>query len=137
MAPIALLPVLALFGVFGPQTNSARAETGGVEMTVEYPSRLRYDNRDRLYVTVTNRSAVANDVSVHIDPSWLEAYADVLITPAPDAPYTIEFEDVGPGESREVAVEVRAKEYGQHTGSIAFVVDGRRGEIDLETFIFP
>jgi len=134
---IALLPVLAVFGVFGPDRRSVVATSAGIGIEVDYPSRLRFENLERLQILVTNNTAAPRDITLEIDPAYLEAYSGLLFTPAPDERYVFRIVGLPSGESRVVSAELSAHEYGKHSGSVRFASADARGQVEIETLIFP
>ena len=53
---LALLPILALIGIFGESMSSVQASNAEIALQVDYVSRLRYRMQDALTVAVTNLS---------------------------------------------------------------------------------
>ena len=49
-----LVPVLALFGMFGETVDSMSAANAQLEMRVEYPTRFRYKMIDSITVSLHN-----------------------------------------------------------------------------------
>ena len=132
------LPVLAMAGVFGPATDVAHGRSGAVQWSAEYPSRLRFENSHRLLVRIQNRGqSPVSEVSLAFDPSYMHAFAPVTFEPAPATPYLVNIENLDPGESRLVVVQVTADEYGSHRGWISLAADGTEARIQLSTFILP
>ncbi|HEY4548193.1 MAG TPA: hypothetical protein VIG90_17440 [Pedomonas sp.] len=135
---IAVLPLLALLGVFGPGQQTAQGQSGGIEWSVEYPSRIRYAQIERVTVQLTNRSAAPiSHISLGIDPDYIHAFTDVAFEPQPTSPYRVDIPALGPGESRLVAVELTADAYGAHQGRISVEADGTSADAQLSTFVFP
>jgi len=133
-----VLPVLAILGVFGPATDVAHGRSGEVEWSAEYPSRMRFENSDRLLVHIKNRGrSTISQVRLGFDQSYMHAFAPVTFDPALETPYLVNIEKLEPDESRLVAVQVTADKYGPHRGWISVAADGTEGRIELSTFIFP
>src|SRR5688500_17060478 len=90
-----LIPLLALFGVFGPRVATVAACGDGIEVRVQYPSVLRYRLIETLAVEVKNARHVPFErLTVRIDRAFLEHFSEVLFTPEPtrvtDRAYEIE-----------------------------------------------
>ena len=137
---IVLLPALAVVGVLDNRSTEVQAHGRGVEVTVRYPTRLRYRQSDRLEVEVKNTSAAPLDtVRVAFTPEYLDAFSDVTITPSPKKAYEVELTDVGAGETRLVDADLHADRSGRHRGTIS-VTPARGGDAaraQVGTFILP
>lgn len=134
-----LLPVLASIGIFGPHTETAEARSGSVHLSAEYPSRLRFENSDRLLVRVHNLgSTPVSKVSLAFDPAYIHSFSQVTFDPAPEFAYSLAIENLEPDESRLIAVHLTAERYGPHKGWISLAADGAETtRLRLRTFIFP
>lgn len=135
-----LVPVLALFGVFGESWD--RVERAGPDLGVEvqYADRYRYKQTNAVEVWVENRAGVALDtVVVTFDEAYMRQFSAVAFIPAPTGPFEVELYAVRPGERRLVWAELKAVEYGRHAGSLRAYTLGRPDTVavDLSTFIFP
>ena len=60
---LAIIPVLALFGVFGTTTGEARAESAELQMQVRYPTRFRYKVINSLTVEVRMSDSLTSSSS--------------------------------------------------------------------------
>lgn len=138
MPLIALLPILAIAGLFGPSTASAEGRIGAVQWSIEHPSVTRYENRDRLELRLSNSGdSAVSELTVAFDPEWIHAFAPVSFEPAPETPYVVDVGEIGPGETRLVVIELTAEQYGKYQGRLV-ISDGAQTAIaPLETFIFP
>lgn len=135
---IAVLPLLALLGVFGPSQKTVQEQSGTIEWSVDYPSRIRYAQIERLTVQLTNRGAApVSQISLGIDPDYMHAFSDVAFEPQPRTPYRIDIPELGPGESRLVAVQMTADAYGPQRGRVSVEAGGASASADLSTFVFP
>jgi len=135
---MALLPLAAVVGVFGPATAREAARAGSIAVEAEYPSRLRTAMADRIGVSVSNpgEDPVAG-IHVAIARDYVDAFDDLGFTPDPDRPYVFTIDALQPGETRRVEMEVHAAQYGRHEGSIAVRHSAGAAELPLRTLIFP
>lgn len=135
---LALLPLLALLGVFG-KTRDARTSTGPVlEIRAEYPARMRYKMLDDVAVRVGNRSGAPLDsVTVHFEESHLAGFSNVTFTPQASEVYRVTLGRLDPGEERAVAVEVQAERYGRWTGAIVAATGNDTAAVEVSTLVFP
>jgi hypothetical protein len=137
--PILLaIPILALFGVFGGHETSAHAKSATLDLTVAYPSRLRYRLMQPLHLTVRNLSAATADtVTVSFDTAYISRFASVKIDPSPKEAYVVDLTQVEPSESRLVSVELWGDAYGNHPGTIVARHGTDSAIVKLSTFVFP
>ncbi|MEP6909456.1 MAG: hypothetical protein ABI896_03375 [Actinomycetota bacterium] len=79
---VGLVPVLALFNVFGQRPQTARASTPAAALTVYAPTRVRagliYAARFRI-----NARQELKDATLVFDPSWAESYTVNGLAPQP------------------------------------------------------
>jgi hypothetical protein len=136
---ILAIPVLALFGVFGVSTGSESAANTSWSMRVEYPSRIRYYQQEKLQIWLKNLSATPRDtVRVFVDSGYLDAFADVSFTPQAKESYEVDLTGVKPGEVRLIEAELRASDYGRHEGWVVAAAGGTDAvRARVSTFTFP
>ncbi len=140
---IALVPILALFNVFGEATDTTRAAGTSLEVSVMYPARYRYKMIDPIQISVHNISSQSiPTVTVRIDRSYLDSFSNVTLTPSAktitEDAYEVELTDLKADETKRVVAEIQAEEYGSHAGLIAAVPEGAEPvEVSIETFVFP
>lgn len=139
LALIALVPVLALIGLFGERWSTSDIAGGAVAVQVEYPTRYHYKMLNSITATVTNRSARPIDtVVVRLDSAYALRFSTVVFTPAAERAYAVPLTDVAPGEARLVVIELQGERYGRHTGSLRFEsTTGDTLAVPLRTVIFP
>jgi hypothetical protein len=137
--PILLaIPILALFGVFGGRETSSHARSATIDLTVAYPSRLRYRLMQPLHLTVRNLSpATADTVSVSFDTAYISRFASVKFDPPLKEAYIVDLTQVKPSESRLVSVELWGDIYGNHPGTIVARHGTDSAIVKLRTFVFP
>ena len=136
---LALIPVLALAGVFGESHADAEARAGDLAVRVRHPSRLRFEQISTMDVRVTNAGASRIDtITVSIDTAYLSQFSGVTLTPSASAPFDVELTGVAPGESRHVRVEMDAMRPGRHRGEVRVTAGGAdTAKLDIATIIFP
>ena len=135
-----LIPVLALFGVFGESQGQTIASGGTLKMRVEYPTRNKYRHITSIEVVVENISSQTLDtLIVEFDESYISRFSSVNFIPTPEKLFISEFPDVLPGESRLVWVELKGEKYGLHEGNIRAYAVGSRDtvEVVVRTRIYP
>lgn len=138
-----LLPILALFGVFGDSLNTAAESSPVVELTVEYPTRTRYLAPQTLEVAVRNTSAEALDsVTVSFDRSYIDAFEDVTFTPEVseigDQVYEVQVDELPAGETRRITVDFKPRSYGTQRGTVTVSSTDPGGpQVAVTTFVFP
>ena len=140
---LAVLPVLALLGVFGTTRGEASAQSAALELHVEYPTRSRYKVINAIEVSVRNLTEQPlSTVTVSFDETYISKFSNVQFTPSvktvTDEVYRVELSDLQPGETQLVSVEVQAEEYGAHRGTIKVAAgEAEAAQVDLATIVFP
>lgn len=138
-----VIPILALFGVFGESFQKANASNAEFDMTVEYPSRFRYKMTNPVEVSLTNKSSrPIQNLTVDFEHSYISKFSEVQFTPQPKEvtgdSYKIELTEIMPGETRRVSASLQGEHYGSHQGFVrAKSESGSGSEVQMETFIFP
>jgi hypothetical protein len=134
-----LVPVLALFNVFGESRQQVRDGSAELLVEVEYPDRLRSGQRSDIAVRVENHSARAIEGGgVSLDPGYFGRFADLIVMPAALVPYRVELPRLEPGQTSLVRVELAGGRAGRHEGEIAVASDGGEAiRVRLRTFVFP
>lgn len=140
LALIAIVPVLALLGVFGITRDRASATSGALRLEVDYPSRLRHKVLDRIELLVTNVGPhVIDSAEVAIDTAYLAHFSDVTVTPTPpERAFVVPVAGLAPGGHVTIVVQVRAEGPGRHTGTL----EARRprsagARVPVATLVFP
>lgn len=138
-----LLPVLALFGVFGETFQSAHASNTQLTVDVEYPSRSRYKMINPVTVSVENTSSqTLSVVQIHFDRDYIDNFSNVSFTPeitkVTDEVYIVEITDLQPQETRVVSARIQAERYWLHEGNVTAVSGtGQSVSLSLDTIVFP
>lgn len=134
-----LLPVLALFGVFGREESVVHSASTELMLEVRYSSLLRYKQSNPLVVTVTNISGrPLNHVSVSCDSAYFAAYDNLMFIPEAQRPYVVPVGALAPGERFRIRIDGQPEERGGNTGYITARTDGGKpATVMLKTFVFP
>jgi hypothetical protein len=140
---LALLPLLALFGVFGEGMTSKQASNEEVAIQVDYVSRYRYRMQDTMTVAVTNLSKQPEaTLIVTFDRDYLEHFSDISFVPdikqVTDVAYEVELAGMKSGETRLVNVEMKGEHYWTQDGTVsASLSGGQPVSVAVSTTIFP
>ena len=140
---ILLIPLLALFGLFGESFDEAQAANSQVELRVDHPTRLRYKAVNAMEISVRNISAQeVPTITVTIDSDYVDKFAQVSFIPevdeVTDEVYEIELQNVGAGEARQISIDFQGDEFGLHTGTITAQPEGgEAAQTQISTFVFP
>jgi len=95
---LAVVPVLALAGVFGERSTTTAARSTTIQIFVRYPERFRYRQVQSLEVSVRNVSTSPLDtVRVALDTSYVTRFAAVRIEPAPRTAFVVALTNLKPG----------------------------------------
>lgn len=138
-----LIPLLALFGLFGENHASAQGNNQELNVRVDYVSRYRYKMINTMMVEVTNQSGQSPiTITVAFDRSYIDGFSEVTFTPSTETitaeAYEVELTEVAAGETRVVEVEMRGEHYWTHKGLVsASGADGEPVEIAVRTTVLP
>jgi hypothetical protein len=135
---LTLIPLLALFGVFGNSTGSTAVASPSIGVTITYPDRMRYRQTERLDITVINRGARTLDsVLVSVDTSYLSRFIGVHANPSPTIDFGVPLSFLQPGESRLIAIELTGDRYWRHPGTVTLSAGAERTTVTFSTLVFP
>ena len=139
---LAVIVVLAAFGLFGIHRGQAAAEGERFDLEVSYPDRFRYKTSGALDVRLTNNgSQPVGTATVRFDRQYIDSFSGLRFTPSPesitDEYYEVVLMDIAPGRSKRIVVEVEAEEYWRHEGFVEVEANGETLRVDLSTFVFP
>lgn len=140
---LALIPLAALFGVFGQRSESVRAVGDGVTLELRYPSLLRYKTALPFEATVHNSGAQPlSQVAVRIDDAWLSHFTRIDLMPQPERlterHAEIVIDELPPGAQRKVIGVFEAHDRGRHTGQASVAIGGRvAATAELSTLVLP
>ena len=133
-----VIPIAALFGLFGERTALAHAKSAGLDVVVSYPERFRYRQLQPLRLAVRNLSAQPIDtLTVSFDTTYISRFSSVRFDPPVKKAYAVELTDVKPMESRFVAVELWGQDYGIHRGAIVVRGGTDSAVVHVRSFVFP
>lgn len=138
-----LIPILALFGVFGETVDEATESSRELEMHVRFPARFRYKMIDSITVSVRNASnQPITSVDITFDRAYIESFSTVTFIPSvkqvTETVYIVELTNLQPGEVQVVSLSVQAEKYGNHQGVITVKPDGEEGlQARITTLTFP
>lgn len=135
---LALIPVLAMAGVFGESWTSTSARSVALGVLVEYPSRFRARLSKPISVVVENRSAAVLDtVEVSFDSTFVNRFPAIVFVPEPLDAYVVSLTNLKPGEQRRVRVEIDGDRAGRHRGRVVVRARGDSAAVELRTMVFP
>jgi hypothetical protein len=138
---IAIVPLLALVGVFGEARTTATTVAQDVVLEVEHAERVRHSMPAPLTVTVHNRGTTTlEDVVVRVERRYLDAFTEVSFTPSAASvaeDYVIELGDIGAGDERRVAIDGRARSYWAHDGAVDVDAAGAGLSVRVGTLVLP
>lgn len=137
---IFLIPVLALFNVFGETRDYAEEAGSEIALRVEYPTRYRYKQIESVHVEVENVSLARIDtIVVSFEPAYVRRFSTPNFIPAPTEPFEVEIYRVEPGTRRQVWAELQGERYGRHHGTIEAYRSGSQdtARVRVSTIIFP
>lgn len=141
-----LIPLLAIFGVFGTSKATVRDQGQTLALETTYPTKLRFKTIAPLVVRVTNLTAqTVPTVTVAFDQEYLSAFSNVAFQPAVDEiteeAYYVFLSDVKANETRLISIELQAEQYWRHQGTVAAKAGGADAASDVaietQTFLFP
>lgn len=137
--PIIAIPVLALWGMFGETIDKIQSTQSPIEVTIEYPKRLRLKQRLPLSVIIKN---ISNEnlegLNVSFDKKYLDQFSDLSATPAFDSIYEVRLGALPPADVIEVNLEFQGQKYGSHEGNIRIQPKtGRPQTFHVKSFVFP
>ena len=142
---IVLIPLLALFGLFGESSRTVSASGAAPALEITYPTRLRYNMTSPLVVSVANISSQpAPTLTVSFDAGYIGTFSDVSFTPSvseiTEEAYLVHLNNVPAGETRQVVVDVHAAQYWAHSGAVTASLGPEQPPtvgLELSTFVFP
>jgi hypothetical protein len=133
-----LLPLLALLGVFGEAHHTELIAAGPVQVSVRYPTILRYKLHGRIDVQLHNRSAITFDtITIALDTAYARQYTDVTSVPPFTSAYEVDVADVRADERFLVRIEMIADRHGSHDGDLTIIAASDTARVRLSTRIFP
>jgi hypothetical protein len=138
LAALLLIVITALAGTFNQKQERARVRVAGLDVSVLFTTRFRFQQTDIIAVTITNAThARVDSVRVGVDTAYMRGFAQTEMTPAPLYPFVSMLPEIPAGERREVRVEARGDRIGRHRGDLVISARGDTARIPLSTFILP
>jgi len=135
---IILVPVLALFGVFGEHRSEIQLRGRALSVIVRYPDRFRYRQLQRLDIALRNTSTRTIDtLRVSFDTSYISRFSSVRIVPSPRLAFVVDLLGVAPGETRLITGELWGEQYGLHRGRIVASAGSDSAVVEIRTLVFP
>lgn len=140
---IMLIPLLAILGFFGESFRQVSAASTELELQINYPTRTRYAVNTPLAVNIRNISAQAMPtVTVRFDQGYVERFSDFTFKPeltrVSAQAYEVQLNDMTPGETRRIIVDLKGDQYGRQQGVIsASTAAGAAVQTKITTWIFP
>lgn len=130
---------LGASGVLADQEERVVLRSGALELTVEYPSRLRYHVGEAVRVKVSNLAdRPLSDVQLAISAGYLEAFRDVTFTPPARGANELTVGTLESKASRDVRIELHADAWGVQQGELSVRAAGEVGiTAPLRTVVLP
>lgn len=137
-----LIMLLSIFNVFGDSRREKQVVGQIINFEVHYPAKFRYKTIDPLEIYITNTSqTVLATTTVRISEDYISKFSGVDIIPSAkvitDNGYEIILNDIRPGETQKISINLQAEKYWKHSGWIE--VDNGQEVLaeELSTIIFP
>jgi hypothetical protein len=135
---LALIPLLAMLGVFGDRQRTIAVTSRSLGITIDYPDRMRYRQSELLEISVVNRSERALDtVLVSVDSSYLSRFIDVRGNPPPTTYFSVPLISMRPGETRLLSIELTGNRYWRHPATVTAATGSERTTVAFSTLVFP
>lgn len=135
---LTLVPILALFGVFGDRQQTMTVVSPSLGITITYPERMRYRQSELLEISVVNRGQrLLDTVLVSVDTSYLSRFIDVRSNPPATADFSVPMFAVHPGESRLLSVALTGNRYWRHRAIVSAATGSERTTVAFSTLVFP
>jgi hypothetical protein len=135
---LALIPVLAMAGLFGESWTSVSARSASLGVLVEYPTRFRARLSKPVSVVVENRStAVLDTVEVSFDSTFVDRFPAITFAPEPHDAYVVSLNNLKPREQRRVRLEIDGERVGRHRGRVVARTRDDSAAVELRTVVFP
>jgi hypothetical protein len=136
---MALVPVLALAGVFGERRELRQDVHGGLLLSARVPTRFRYRQRMTLEVSVTNRGSDSlGDVRVRLDSTYLDRFSSVALSPHASPDGVVRFGALGPQQTDRLTVTLEGERAGALRGvAVATDAAGDTARVTLASTVFP
>jgi hypothetical protein len=138
-----LIPILALLGLFGVNTNELQAEAEDVAITVRYPTRFRYRQINTIEVSIANNTDDSlQPITAYFDREYIDHFANAEFTPQvshiTEEAYVVLLEEIPAGETYYINVEIEAHDVGYHRGEIRVEsATTQSTQVQVETLVFP
>ena len=135
---LALIPLLALFGLLGEHLHTMRASNGRLSVVVTYPDRVHYRQTLTMQLTVHNGGATTIDtVLVRYDTTYLNAFLISGAAPPFTASYIAPLRAIAPDETRLSSLTVAGDRRGRSRGAVMISAGPDTVRVPLSTFVFP
>lgn len=134
----ALVPLLALAGIFDDRSIEIAREVGSLSVRAQVPQGLRQNRSGIVEVDLENRGDTPLAVEVAISPEYLEDCTAIDMAPPPYRAWAARLEPIAPGDRAQVRLEYEGERAGLHEGVIR-VRDEHGAEVrmPIRTFVFP
>lgn len=137
-----LVPVLAVFGLFGETSATTEANAESLTLEVEYPDRMHSGMGNELSIEVANTgSQDLPTVQVEITQTYLSRFDNLHFTPdiaqMTGEAAVIELHDLTAGSSQFITMRFEGLWVGSQKGQIQARADADVVRAEIQTFVFP
>ena len=138
IAAFAALPLLALPGLFGERHTTIAAQHGALDVSIRYPTILRYRLLSPIDLHIHNRGrSVLDTVTVALDSAFASRFSAVNAVPPFTGHYDVRLTDLAPRHQRHVRIEIRGERYWKHEGTLTIAARADTVRVPLTTVTFP
>lgn len=136
------LPVCAVLGLLGPGAGQARAAGAGLELSVQYPERLRHKTSLTLEAALKNTgSQTLPQARLRIAEPYFAHFSRAEFTPLPqrvtDEYFELDLRELAAGETRKLVVHLEADKWGRHPGRVTASAGAEALAVDFSTTVLP
>lgn len=133
------IPLLAMTGLFSVKDKKIQTTKKNIEIKVDFNSRIRIGQTMKFNVSLNNISdSKIPSVEIDFAEDYVVQFEKVRSSPEMASKTGISLADLGPGEMKTAFIEMKAIEFGNHSGKLSVSsADEKLFETTLDTLILP
>lgn len=137
-----LIPLLALFGVFGETSATAASHTESLTLEIGYPDRMHSGMGNEVQIQVINTGTQdLATVEVAVPQSYLASFDHLQFTPdvtqITNEAAVIVLHDLTAGSSQFILIRFDGHWVGSHEGEVVVRSESAEVRAKIRTFVFP
>lgn len=133
------IPFMALLGFFGEKMGEKLERINDIEISLEYPERMRLGQTEYLRFKISNKSDKdLKNISLKLNHNYLKNFHEFESLPSLDDNLEIPVGDISQHTDKHAYLKIKANDFGLHHAKLSLKhLNTQMKQLEFKTLVFP